>query len=455
MQGDTQMNLRLTRRGFLKATGLAVGSAASIQLLGACAQSPAATSAESAGQAASEEPVVIWMSDDWSGQADQFVAYTNYSDSCSTDISVPIDYRPTDWTTLDQQQPIIMASDKYVVDVLDLGQTQVVNYGRQGKLVALDDLLPKEMLEKWLQGPLETGRVDGKLYGLCVWPSWVIGFYNKELYEKAGLDPEQPAKTLGELEQHCEALLKVTDSAYLDTWTDWHWGRVYRQLVWAKDGHCWEGGTADDPDTIKYTFDSPESKAALEWMKHMYQDKLLDQASVTLTQQDIAEKFQRGETGITFNFEGFAAIMEKEGESEVIGKVGAFAFPGDVPGKGVAQAGFEYMTIPATAQDPDGAAKWIACINDPAIIKARAVDQFFNPVYTELYDDPDVKAKLYYWEVIKEIEGRTLPQNYHPSGGEVGDLLLAKIQEVVLGQTEVDAAIQEIQAFADEKANAA
>src|SRR4029434_10025233 len=102
------------------------------------------------------------------------------------------------------------------------------------------------------------------LYGLCVWPSWMIGFYNKELYEKAGLDAEKPPKTLSELEQHCTMLGKVTDSAYLDTWTEWHWQRVFRQLVWARDGSCWEGGTADDPDTIQYNFVTDHAQEALQ-----------------------------------------------------------------------------------------------------------------------------------------------------------------------------------------------
>jgi len=451
---------RMSRRAFLAKTAAAGASLTLIGLGVQCGATPAPTptpvvKAEATKAKPTGEPLIIWMSDDWSGQADKFVAYTKYAQECGEAIGIPVDYRPVDWTTLGQQQPIIMASDKYVVDVLDLGANEIADYGRQGKLVALDDYLPADMLDKWLQGPLNTGKVGGKLYGLCVWPSWVIGFYNKELYEKAGLDPAKPPKTLGELEEHCKALLKVTSSAYLDTWTDWHWQRVFRQLVYAKDGKLWEGGTAEDPDTIKYTLVIPEAKEALSWMKHMYQDKLLDPDSVTLTQQDIAEKFQRGETAITFNWEGFAAIMEKPEESQVVGKVGAFGFPGDEPGKGVAQTGFEYMTIPTIARNIEGAAKWIECINKPSIIKARALDQFFNPVYTEMYDDPEIKKKLYYWEVIKEIEGRSLARNYHPSNGEVMDFLVVKIQDVVLGQADPDAVLDEMQKFAEEKAKAA
>ena len=50
----------------------------------------------------------------------------------------------------------------------------------------------------------------------------------------------------------------------MDAWTDWHWGRVFRQLVYAKDGHDSEGATADDPDATKWTYDSEECKAAVD-----------------------------------------------------------------------------------------------------------------------------------------------------------------------------------------------
>jgi len=391
------------------------------------------------------------MSDDWSGQADKFAAYTKYAEECATETGVKTTYKPVDWTTLGQQQPIIMSSDKYVVDILDLGVTDVFNYGRQGKLVALDDLLPSDMLQKWLQGPLNTGKVGGKLYGLCVWPSWMIGFYNKELYEKAGLDPSKGPATLGEMEEHIIKLQAITKQAYLDTWTDWHWTRVFHQLVFAKDGNYWQGGTADNPDEIKWTFTTPQCKEALQWMRHMYQDKLLSPDSVNLSQQDIADRFALGDVGLTFNWEGFAAILEKPDVSKVIGKVGAFGFPGDKPGKAVAQSGFEYMCIPTSAKNPKGAAAWMTCINKPEIIKARALSQYYNPVYTDMYNDPEIQKKLFYWNVIKEIESRTLPQNFYPKAGEVSSYLQGKIQEVVMGTGDIDAVLEDLQKFAEEK----
>jgi len=391
------------------------------------------------------------MSDDWSGQADKFAQYKKMVQEVSAEIGIPVDYRPVDWTTLGQQTPIIMASDKYTTDVLDLGVSDIVNYARQGKLHSLDDFLSPDFLKQVEPPLLEHGKYQGKLYGLLVWPSWVIGFYNKDLYQKAGLDPEKPPATLAEMEEHIKKLQSVSKLAYLDVWTDWHWSRVFTQVVTAKDGRWFEGGTKEDPDHVTWKFTSPQCKEAATWMKHMYQDKLLAPDSLNLSQQDVADRFALGDAGITFNWEGFAAILEKPESSKIIGKVGAFAFPGDQPGKGVGQSGFELMSVPKTAKNPEGAGKFIQAIESAKIQKTRALTQYYNPIFGDLYQDPEVQKKLFYWKAIEEIIPRTIPVNFHPKAGEVQDYIVGKLQEAVMGQTEVDAMLADVQQFAESK----
>jgi len=304
----------LSRRSFLKSAALGIGLLAATPLLQACAQGAAPSPTQAPAQpaeptkavaaeptqvapaetpkaAASGEPLVVWMSDDWSGQADKFAQYKKMVQEVSAEIGIPVDYRPVDWTTLGQQTPIIMASDKYTTDVLDLGVSDIVNYARQGKLHSLDDFLSPDFLKQVEPPLLEHGKYQGKLYGLLVWPSWVIGFYNKDLYQKAGLDPEKPPATLAEMEEHIKKLQSVSKLAYLDVWTDWHWSRVFTQVVTAKDGRWFEGGTKEDPDHVTWKFTSPQCKEAATWMKHMYQDKLLAPDSLNLSQQDAGSRW--------------------------------------------------------------------------------------------------------------------------------------------------------------------
>jgi ABC-type glycerol-3-phosphate transport system substrate-binding protein len=394
-------------------------------------------------------PVKIWMSDDWSGQADRFEAYRAHVQSCAEEIDLEVEYRVVDYTTIGQQIPILMASGRYTADIVPGGSRDVVTYGRIGQLRDMRPLLSESMLNRMLPSLRDLGMVGDKLYALVVWPSWIIGFYNKELYQKAGLNPDQGPQTLKEMEEHIVALQGVAALPYLDTWKGTDILRAFRNVVYAKDGKMYEGATKEDPDNIEWTFVTPECKETLNWIKHMYDEKLVSPDSVQLTQQDVAERFGQGDVGMTTNWDGFASISEKPG-SPIQGKIGAFGFPGDAPGKAVGYYYDEVMLMPASAQNPEGAARWIECIQRPEITKERAISQYFNPVYADQYQDPEIQKALFYWKVIEEISPRSIPINYHASQGQVHSFLTAKIQEVMLGQTDVDAALAEVQKFAEE-----
>src|SRR5205814_568823 len=129
---------------------------------------------------------------------------------------------------------------------------------RQGKLYALDDFLSPDFVKQTQPPLLDHGKYKGKVYAYIVWPSWVIGFYSKDLYQKAGLDPEKAPTTMAELEQHVKKLQAVSKLAYLDVWTENHWNRVFEQVVSAKDGNWFQGGTRDDPDHVTWTFTAPQ-----------------------------------------------------------------------------------------------------------------------------------------------------------------------------------------------------
>src|SRR5437870_3345438 len=111
MRSDTDK--RVSRRRFLGPAALGVGLVAAAPLLQACSQGAAPaptqaptkaaepTKAATAGAtqavpaqtpkaAASGEPLVVWMSDDWSGQADKFAQYKKMAQDASAEIGMPV-----------------------------------------------------------------------------------------------------------------------------------------------------------------------------------------------------------------------------------------------------------------------------------------------------------------------------------------------------------------------------
>src|SRR5699024_902990 len=54
-------------------------------------------------------------------------------------------------------------------------------------------------------------ELDGKYYTLPVAVRSLALFWNKEMYEEAGLDPEKPPKTWDELIENAKTMTKMTD----------------------------------------------------------------------------------------------------------------------------------------------------------------------------------------------------------------------------------------------------
>jgi len=455
------MAVKLTRRDLLRQTVFAAGTLVASQLLGACAppaakptEAPKATEAPSGGAqpAPSGDKLIVWGSDDWSGQADKFEAYKKYVAQCQDKLGFPIEYRVVTWTEIGDQGPIIMSADKYVTDIVVNGTGGTVcQWALQGKLLALDDLLPADFLAKINPNVLENSRYKGKVYALECWPSWVIMFYNKELYQKAGLDPEKPPTTIAELEDHILKLQPVAKTAFMPVWSDWWMGGWFSMVVHALGGKSFEGGSKEDPDTLKFTYDTPECLDAAKWMQRLWKDKMVSQESVNLSQQDVASRFGLGDIGITANFEAFAALAEKEGVSKVVGKEGAFVLPGKAAGKGAAILGDEVQMIPKTAKHPDWAAKYIQCIHAPEIQKARALSAYINPMFNDLWQDPDIQKKLFYWKAILQAGAQAMPTNFSSKGGEVGSYWTGKLQEIVMQGADPSATLKDVQKFAQDK----
>lgn len=84
---------------------------------------------------------------------------------------------------------------------------------RLGQVLALDDLISEESLASITDEAREVASIDGELYGypLLLEPQTVL-FWNKEMFEEAGLDPDTPPTSWDDLYEYCDALKEVLDS---------------------------------------------------------------------------------------------------------------------------------------------------------------------------------------------------------------------------------------------------
>lgn len=78
-----------------------------------------------------------------------------------------------------------------------------------GQYAPLDEFMDDwDGKDDYMESALNLGTINGTLYGIAIQPDVRLLIYNKELFEEAGLDPENPPTTWDELEECHKKLVK-------------------------------------------------------------------------------------------------------------------------------------------------------------------------------------------------------------------------------------------------------
>jgi ABC-type glycerol-3-phosphate transport system substrate-binding protein len=201
-------------------------------------------------------------------------------------------------------------------------------------------------------------RVENGVFGLPVTVQGWVWYYNKALFEEAGLDPENPPTTwegfLDAAEQlqaagiipvgfgqgiHLEMMIAGTLDQVLST-------EEKRGLL-----------------TGETTFSHPDILATFERFQNLFQEGYMDRDGLTVPLlRDMGEKFMRGETAI---FRGFVSDIFNWYEfsealgAENVGVIPNFHFSGSAQ-RGVvgAAAGVAYA-VPKYSEEQEAAAEYV------------------------------------------------------------------------------------------------
>jgi multiple sugar transport system substrate-binding protein len=103
----------------------------------------------------------------------------------------------------------------------------------------------------------------GGIYALSFDTDTRALWYNKDIMEEAGLDPEAPPTTLDELKAATEALTVRDNNGRI---TRYGFNPVYDQAWLYTWGFGFEG-EFQDPESLRITFSHPNNIAAMEWLK--------------------------------------------------------------------------------------------------------------------------------------------------------------------------------------------
>jgi len=137
-------------------------------------------------------------------------------------------------------------------------------------IVPLDDLIAQSGGKRWLDdfygALLLNARTRGHIYSIPWQRSTPIFFYNKDMFRRAGLDPNQPPRTWTELVADAQKLTVRDSAGHVTTWGVE--APVVDTSPWVFQGFLIEAGAHYfDTENGKWVkFNSPEAQSALQFI---------------------------------------------------------------------------------------------------------------------------------------------------------------------------------------------
>ena len=280
--------------------------------LGACArQEPTPTPTVMARETPTptqvpQEPVIITWSfwgDPWEVEINERVITVFEADY--PHIKVETLHEP--WTTYFDKVEEWWASDA-PPDVMFLEFIPI--YAARGLLENLDPYIQRDNydLTDFYPGLVDSFTYEGSLYGFARDNDTKVIFYNKTLFEEAGLSYPVSGWTWDELRQAATRLTKreggqITQYGFAYEPDDW-----WRLWVWQNGGEVYD----DDFAPTRTVIDSPEAIEAIRWLADLTNvDRVTPPYDVQRTSLGIGQLFQEEKLAMAFGnhalLPGFAA----------------------------------------------------------------------------------------------------------------------------------------------------
>jgi len=176
------------------------------------------------------------------------------------------------------QKSLISIAGGSPPDIIGLYAFNVAPYAEMGAILAMDGLAPRAglSLADYAPGVREVMRFGGRWWAAVNTAGSVALYYNRAAFRDAGLDPDQPPRTIAELDEFHAALLRTDERGSLQRvgflhrepgWWSWLWANHF-------------GGRIYDEGSGLALLDSPENIRAMQWMQGYVRDLGLERIKI-------------------------------------------------------------------------------------------------------------------------------------------------------------------------------
>lgn len=292
--------MKLKSRRFLSAALCALMAAGVLSGCGSSAPAESSqaggsqTGSAAAGSEASGEPVVVkvWVRAS-SKENNQTITFDEFN---ATQDKIKVEYEVYG-DNYSEVLKLALSSGEApdCFEISGLGSIQP--YVEAGYLAPLDEYLTDDYKAKFNPSAFKQYSLDGQIYAIPDMARYVRLFYNKTIFEKAGLDPNTPPKSLEEMAEFAK---KITEAGK---------GEYYGFGLPIKSGSTWERNVDDiailsgltGPWGFDYTtgkFDFAKQAPVLKYFNELFKSGSLMPGSESLDIEMIRANFATDKIGM-------------------------------------------------------------------------------------------------------------------------------------------------------------
>ena len=357
-------------------------------------------------------------------------------EAANPDTDIQIEVVP--WDVL-QQKLTTDISGNANADIAIIGTRWLIDFVSQGIAEPLDSYMNDEFKGRFIETFLSPSVMEGKTYGLPIAASARAMYYNKDLFEKAGITA--PPATWDELKAAAEKIKALGGEVYgfgmqgKEIETDVY----FYYAMWSY------GGDIMDADGTS-GLDSQAAIDAANMYKSLIDAGLTEPGVTSLNREDVQNLFKQGKVGMMITAPFLASQIKEEAPDLKYGVAPIPAGPGGDRGTyGVTDSIIMFQN----SQNKEEAWKFLDFLFQPEqrieftknegflpVTQAEAQDPYFA-------NDPDLK-------VFTDLLPNARFAPVIPGWEEVADLTSSAIQKIYLGEGEVEATLKEAAARADE-----
>lgn len=268
-----------------------------------------------------------------------------------------------------KQQTFVMSATGEAPDIIQTHTAWFSTYATSDVAVPLDGLLGDDYVNDLIPSLRADYTYNGELKGIPWAPTPYVLYWNKELFEQAGLDPEQPPKTYAEMVEYAEAISQLKtangDKIYgLGEPTD----MVPINGMVALRNFYGFGGSIYDADG-NVNVNTPEIVAAYDYYKHLAVNELTPTSAKL---KDLRNLFSIGRLGMYMDESGARNVFRNlSGEGEAFdAKWGVSLVPFNAEEVSVSVGAAHGLVISKDSANKEAAAEFLKFVTGEDMMKA-------------------------------------------------------------------------------------